>query len=561
MTDNRKYAIYSRKSKFTGKGESIENQIEICKRALKAQYGVDDDDIAVFEDEGFSGGNTRRPQFQEMMRRCREGEFRLVICYRLDRISRNTADFVKTYDELKENGVGFKSVSDNLDDTSPMGKAMMMISSVFAQLERDIITERITDNMRELAKSGRWLGGNPPTGYKSVKTVGSVTVDGRVHKAQMLEQIPEEIELVRLIFDKFSELGSLTKVETYLLNNSYKTKTGGNFSRFSIKSILQNPVYAKNDADMYRYLSEQGMRIFSPEEDFDGKQGIIAYNKTDQQPGKASKSKAPGEWIIAVGKHKGIISGSDFASAQYALQRNKDKSYRKPKSNTALLSGLLFCGDCGSFMRPKLSSRKNKKGERVYDYLCELKEKSRCRKCDMKRINGNDLDEQVIDEIKKLGADSSELMKLLRSSRKDLTESFTDFQSEIDKRLALKKKTEGECANLVNALTLAGESGAADDIIKKLNSLHEQIDRLDMEIAEYSRLIDNGKITDESFESLADMLSSLAKTVDNLNVAQKRDLIRCLVKRIEWDGENVHMFITESDEDMRLIKPLRKDSK
>ena len=133
MTDNRKYAIYSRKSKFTGKGESTANQVEICRNELKHRYNATDEDIVVFEDEGFSGANTKRPKFQEMMKRCRNNEFRIVICYRLDRISRNTSDFVRTYEELKDLGVSFRSVSDNIDDTSPMGKAMMMISSVFAQ--------------------------------------------------------------------------------------------------------------------------------------------------------------------------------------------------------------------------------------------------------------------------------------------------------------------------------------------------------------------------------------------------------------------------------------------
>ncbi|WP_037322960.1 recombinase family protein [Ruminococcus sp. NK3A76] len=561
MADTRKFAIYSRKSKFTGKGESIENQIEMCTRELKATYHITDDDIVVFEDEGYSGGNTNRPQFQEMIKRCHEGEFRLVICYRLDRISRNTADFVKTYEELKANNVSFRSVSDNIDDTSPMGKAMMMISSVFAQLERDIITERITDNMRELAKTGRWLGGNPPTGYESVGTVGSVTVDGKIHKAQMLRQKPEEIEIVKTIYDKFLELRSITKVETYLLNSGVKTKTGINFSRFAIKTILQNPVYLINDSDAYAYFKENDMQVYADESDFDGKNGVLAYNKTLQITGKSIKQKDRSEWIIAVGKHKSVIPGSKWAEAQHLLGLNKSKSYRRQRSNEALLSGLLFCADCGSYMRPKLSSRVNKRGERVYDYLCEMKEKSHGKQCNMKRINGNDLDEQVIDEIKKLGADSSELMKLLCSSRKDLTESFTDFQSEIDKRLALKKKTEGECANLVNALTLAGESGAADDIIKKLNSLHEQIDRLDMEIAEYSRLIDNGKITDESFQSLAEMLTSFADNIDGLNVMQKRDLIRCFVSRVEWDGENVHIYILSSDKAPLTKKPLSTGSK
>ncbi|MBQ8107910.1 MAG: recombinase family protein, partial [Ruminococcus sp.] len=187
-----RYAIYSRKSRFTGKGESITNQITICRRTLLTRFGAKEEDIVVFEDEGFSGAKTRRPQFLEMMQRCRAREFRLVICYRLDRISRNTADFLNTYEELCRCGVGFHSVSDGLDGTTAMGRAMMMISSVFAQLERDIIAERISDNMLELAKTGRWLGGNTPTGYQSRETEGSVTAQGRVRKAHMLELIPEE---------------------------------------------------------------------------------------------------------------------------------------------------------------------------------------------------------------------------------------------------------------------------------------------------------------------------------------------------------------------------------
>jgi site-specific DNA recombinase len=187
------------------------------------------------------------------------------------------------------------------------------------------------------------------------------------------------------------------------------------------------------------------------------------------------------------GKHEGIIEGKRWVEVQHLLEKNRDKAYRKPKSNTALLSGLLFCACCGSFMRPKLSSRVNKQGEKVYDYLCELKERSHGLKCDNKRINGNELDRQICDEIKHLGEDDSELMKLLRNSQKSLNETFADSQAEID-RLTEKK-------------------------------------------------------TDEQYQSLADMLSSFANTIDTLDVMKKRDVIRCFVRRVEWDGENVHLYL------------------
>ena len=98
--------------------------------------------------------------------RNKKHKFDTLICYRLDRISRNTADFVKMIEEIKKYNVSFISVKESFDTTSPMGVAMMMLSSIFAQLERDTIAERIRDNMLELAKTGRWLGGTTPEDMK-----------------------------------------------------------------------------------------------------------------------------------------------------------------------------------------------------------------------------------------------------------------------------------------------------------------------------------------------------------------------------------------------------------
>ena len=157
-----KLAIYSRKSKFTGKGDSIENQVQLCTEYAK-NLGVTD--ILVYEDEGFSGKNINRPQFMKMMEDAKLKKFDTIICYRLDRISRNVSDFSSLIDELSSLSIGFISIKEQFDTTTPMGRAMMFISSVFAQLERETISERVRDNMRELAKDGKWLGGQLPLGY------------------------------------------------------------------------------------------------------------------------------------------------------------------------------------------------------------------------------------------------------------------------------------------------------------------------------------------------------------------------------------------------------------
>ena len=339
--DNRKYAIYSRKSKFTGKGESIENQIELCRQHIKLHHdNVTEEDILIFEDEGFSGGNVNRPQFQAMMKQIRANQIQAVVCYRLDRISRNVGDFAKLKDEFDYYNVEFTSIRDDFDTTSPSGRAMMMMVSVFAQLERETTAERIRDNMHELAKSGRWLGGTTPTGYKSTQIVGSVTVDGKERKAYKLDIIKEEAEIISLIFTKFIETNSLTKTDTYLLQNNVTTKNGKNFTRFSIRSILQNPVYMIADQSAWEYFDSLGVEIYAEQSEFDGKHGIMAYNKTIQKSGKSNQMRDMDEWIVAVGKHKGLIAGADWVKVQELLSQILPQAQKQ--CGVALRSAVLW---------------------------------------------------------------------------------------------------------------------------------------------------------------------------------------------------------------------------
>ena len=166
-----------------------------------------------------------------------------------------------------------------------MGRAMMYIASVFSQLERETIAERIRDNMHELSKTGRWLGGTTPTGYAS-ESLSSVTVDGKVKKACKLKPIPEEIQLVKTIFSVFTESGSLSKTDQYLLEHRCVTKRGKQFTRFAIRGILTNPVYMIADDTAYQYLKENNVDLFAEPSEFDGEHGIMAYNRTLQRPGK-----------------------------------------------------------------------------------------------------------------------------------------------------------------------------------------------------------------------------------------------------------------------------------
>ncbi len=541
------FAIYSRKSKFTGKGESIANQIELCREYIASHYAANGETgILVYEDEGFSGGNTERPQFRKMMADARKRKFQAVICYRLDRISRNIGDFADIIQELKEHHIEFVSIREQFDTSTPIGRAMMYICSIFSQLERESLAERIRDNMHELAKTGRWLGGTTPTGYAS-ESIQHVTIEGKVKKAYKLKLIPEEAALVRQIYSKFLETNSLSKTETFLVQNSITTKRGLAFSRFAIKNILTNPVYALSDKAAYDYMIKNEVELFASKTAFDGKHGIMAYNRTIQKSGTANKVRPMNEWIVSVGKHPGIISGKEWVNVQASLAQNRSKSFRKPRSNVALLSGLLRCSDCGDYMRPKLTARLNFNHERRYAYVCTMKEVSRGQRCSLKNADGNLLDSAVCDELKRLGWDRFEFIRQLENGKKVIVGSHDEMESDIERLKKSVDNNEKQIAALITSLASTSGSSAEPYIIKQIEELHDKAVLLKQRIDEHNGLTGSHAISEPEFDMIRQMLLSFEDMLDSMSVEQKRMVLRACIEKIIWDGEHAHVYLCGYD--------------
>lgn len=549
------FVIYSRKSKFTGKGESIENQIEMCRQYIATHYSQEEADAAlVYEDEGFSGGTLERPKFKKMMSDSQKIKFAAIVVYRLDRISRNIGDFAKLIEDLADREIGFISIREQFDTSSPMGRAMMYIASVFSQLERETIAERIRDNMHELSKTGRWLGGTTPTGYES-ESISNVTVDGKTRKACKLKIIPEEINLVKLIFDKFIETGSLTKTDQFLMQGRYKTKCGKTFTRFAIKGILSNPVYMIADEDAYNYLVENDVDLFSEKEAFDGKHGIMAYNRTLQRPGKATQEKPMNEWIVSVGKHKGVIPGAVWVKVQNLLELNKSKSYRKPRSNVALLSGILYCGKCGDYMRPKLSDRLTATGDPIYTYLCTTKERSRSHVCDMKNANGNMLDAKIIATVKSFGKQSSDMAKQITQTKKRINGNREGYDAEVAKVKSQIEDNEKDIKALVISLGKTEGTNAEKYILEQIDELHEKGEGLKKRLTELEAIMQQHDLAEIEFDLIRQLLSTMGENIEEYSVEQKRAAIRTFIRKIVWDGENAHVYLFHNDGDYEFPNP------
>ena len=534
------YAIYSRKSKFTGKGESIENQIELCKNQLINKYNIKEENIKIYQDEGFTGYNTNRPQFQEMIKDIRNKKIKCVIVYRLDRISRNVTDFCNLKNEFIKYNTDFISVTENFDTSTPMGRAMLMISSVFAQLERDTIAERIKDNMYELAKTGRWLGGNTPLGYKSEK-VETLSVDGKRKNLYKLDIIFEEAEIIKLIWNKMCELKSLSKLEAYLLQKGIKTRNGNNFTRFSLITILKNPVYVVADNRIKNFFENMNVTIYETDiEKCNGINGLLAYNKREELMGKTKSYKDITEWIIAVGKHQGIIPSQQFIKVWNLIVNNKDKRCRVPRQNTSILSGIITCKNCGNYMRPRLRNTVTIDNKRNFSYLCVLKEKSRKRLCKCKNINGIETDMIVIEKISELKLPTNMLInkiKLLINNKEKKSDKLINELQTLNTILSRNKR---KVEALIDKMAIIDGELIADITaqIKSIKSKNLEIEKRIIELSkETEKEIDKDEVTVLALNIINKYMSSF----DSLNIVDKRLMIKSLVNTIESDGENIYI--------------------
>ncbi|MBK5240742.1 recombinase family protein [Clostridium sp.] len=522
-------AIYSRKSKITVSGESIINQIELCRHE-GTHLGINE--FIIYEDEGFSGKNIKRPQFQKMLVDAKENKFQVLICYRLDRISRNISDFSTLIKKLDSLHISFISVNEKFDTSTPMGRAMMYISSVFAQLERETIGERVRDNMLELSKTGRWLGGQTPLGYES-KKISYLDFDHKEKNMYGLSPIKKELAVVKIIYDKYLEYKSINQVFIYLFKNNIKTKYGADFTKKRIQLILRTPLYVRANEDVMKYLDYIGMNVIGNTNE---KYGILTYNKS-----KGTRTKRViTEWIAAVSFHEGIIASTSWLKVQQILDQNKNKAPRLGTSASALLTGTLKCSKCGKSMIVKhghISSETNKK---IQYYVCSTKDYSRGLRCNNPNIRVDELEIIVIDYLKSMTIDKTLLLKELTIIKSELLKNV-DLQCEITSLPTQIKIKQDQIDVLVNHLSLENDISKyiSPQIYKLGNELEELTHKYEILKAssyEYNKDNNNSNIFFTSSNNFLDI-------IDLLDFNNKRLLINNIVNSIFWDGAKGEVLI------------------
>ena len=324
-------AVYARQSVEKKNSISIEGQIELCRRSAGKE-------LQIYQDRGYSGKNTERPAFRQLMKDIQSGKIGKLYVYRLDRFSRSVADFGNLWEILQENNVEFVSVSENFDTTTPMGRAMLHIIMVFAQLERETTAERVKDNYYRRAALGSWPGGPAPYGFSNSRTAGT---DGR--------QIPclaanEHADTVRRIFELYAkEDASLGSVAKALNQEGIPAPKRETWDNVALSRILHCPTYVCADEQIYLHYKGLGANVTSHVEDFDGIHSVLLVGKRDRSKKKYSDVKGQSVSIL---NSVGLLSSDLWLACQNKLLLNQQLK-NSGKGTSTWLTGLLKCGRCG----------------------------------------------------------------------------------------------------------------------------------------------------------------------------------------------------------------------
>lgn len=513
--------IYTRKSVYSDKSDSIDSQYNLCKDYVQNNYSVTS--LTKYTDEGFTGANTHRPGFSQLMGDIKNKKIDVLICYKIDRLSRNVLDFSSTFNTLQEHDVQFVSVKEQIDTSTPLGRAMMYICSVFAQMERETIAERIKDNMIELAKSGKWAGGKSPIGYKREKTV----INGKKHT--ILSKNETEIPFLNLIFDTFLEGFTLNGLETHFRKNGIKTLNNNYLSSSQIFNILKSPCCVENTKQVYDYFENLGCIMACDRNKFDGKNGIVVYGRTSGGKKKIHKNNSPDKWIVSIGLHEPLIPATKWLKVQQKFGKNIIDKTRKHE--IGLLKGILRC-TCGYTMR--VQHKVDKTYNKIYDnYFCLNRNRRGIEYCTQKMVSVDILDKKIIDFLKQLSIDKKLLEKYIKQSRPS-----SPLRNEDVVRKELLSTTK-KIENLTSTLHDNTNSSAAKYIIAEIEKIDKQIVNLNYELREID--IANQKISEHNndIDKIYKDICTYINNIESLPYSEQVAWINRIIKECIWDGQNL----------------------
>lgn len=513
-------AIYARQSIEKKDSVSIEAQIEKCK------YFCEGQNYSIYKDAGFSGKNINRPQFSRLLEDIKSGLVKKVIAYRLDRISRSIADFSQLLILFDKYNVDFISATENFDTNTPMGRAMINIVMTFAQLERETIVERVTDNYYFRANNGYWVGGYAPFGYSIKHIVGQ---DGKKHS--VLDINPEQEKIVKRIYDMYNNQHiSMRKISTQLNLEGIPTLKGNKrWGITAINAILSRPIYTEATPKIYDYFNKLGAHITNDLNLYDGKMTANLFgNAVKNSSVKALRNYD--EMYLTLIHCPSIISNEEWFKAQNIKGNRKRMAPRSNSSKISFLCGLVKCGKCGdNFITQGCKNRYNKQ---YYYLICTTKRNVGTIKCNNKMIEVTKLENIVVNDMKAYFNSldiSKKIEKHLKITNKENTQVLVQKEALENEFM----KLDIQIHNLIDSIAEGNNI-----TLKYINEKIENLESQKLNIQKQLELL-NVENTEDNYSAIIEYIKNINEKLDSNDFEEMKKLCKTLIEKIVIIDQNI----------------------
>lgn len=483
---------YARYSSDNQRQESIDAQLRAIREYCEHRnYTL----IDTYEDAALTGTTDRREQFLKMIRDSRKREFEVVVVHKLDRFSRDRYDSAHYKKELRRNGVQVYSVLEHLDN-SPESVIMESVLEGMAEYYSKNLAREVRKGMTENALKCMHTGGRPAFGY----VVNPVTKRWEINE--------DEAEGVRMIFDMILEGEGYAAIMRRLNTLGYRTKRGESFGKNSLNSILRNEKYK----GVYTFN-----RLTSKDED--GRRNSHAYK--------------PDEEIIRIeGGVPAIITEEQFNKVQALMSARKVQSEHPKAVETYLLTGKIYCGECGSaYCGCRKFAGRNKTLHVTYRCNNRTNKRSECSNSEIRReyverFVLNTIADIVFDEKLVIGVIERYKDYIVRTNEASIKngERYTARLSEID----------GEIANLVRVVAQTGNSS----LTAGLTALEDEKREIEREL----RLL-NEKIGMDEFpvDLLYRACDEAKKALRSGKLPEIKQVLNLYLRRVTVEREHIEV--------------------
>ena len=479
-------AIYTRKSSdenLDSDFSSLDSQREYCEAFIKSQGALGWVCLPDrYDDGGYSGGTLNRPAFKRLLADIDAGKIDAIVAYKYERLSRSLLDFLKLMESWVAKGVEFVSVTQQFNTSTSAGRMSLNIMLSLAQYERENASERTRDKIAAARRKGKWSGGRPILGYDVDRTTKRLLIN--TEEAQRIR------EIFRLYLDHekllgvVAELGRRGWANKRWMSAKGKSMGGRPFDKCSVFKLLTNTAYM----------------------------GLVRHKQATY----------PGE-------HEAIVGEPTFRRVQDILKRNGPTGGALVRNKyNALLKGLLTCSCCNCSMGHSYSSKGGKM--RYSYYLCLNASKSGWNACPGPSVPAGEIERFVIERIATLMRDPQLVAQTVQRARCETTEAIKRLESEQTILRRDQKRLQGELKQVATSQDVGMTS--------RIAGLNEQIGVIEARLADIARELQPLRATMVTESEVVAAFGRFDELWATLAPREQVQVIRLLVRRVEWDGKN-----------------------